>query len=119
MPKRPKVETGDCRGTPCPFCGGTGVGEPLPKVDTVETWARFLEALEVDERARMDWCTLYSTPDPRGKQEALSIVHKFLKKDSGGYGVDKPSAFIVATVRNAWHYVRDDYSRGGQRRGTR
>ena len=105
--KRRKVGASECRDEACPFCEGTGVKRPLPPVDTVEAWSIVLESLEVDENARLDWCALYSAVDSeKAKQEALSIVHKILKKDSGGHGVDNPSAFIVSTVKNAWKSLR-------------
>ena len=86
--------------------------QELPTLDCAETWAKVLENRGVDEGARVDWVTLYAAPSPKGKEEALSIVHKILKKDSGGYGVDKPSAFAASGVRNAWHKLRDDARKG-------
>ena len=93
----------------CEFCGGTGIAEERLKIDTVEAWSAVLESRWVDESARIDWCTLYCATNPMGKQEALSIVHKILKKESGGHqhAVHKPSAFVVASVKAAWRLVRD------------
>ena len=108
-PKRARVE--EAEETPkidCPFCGGTGVAEEQAMIDTVEAWSAALESRWVDESARLDWCTLYCATHPMGKQEALSIVHKILKKASGGYAVCKPSAFVVSSVKAAWRLVRDD-----------
>ena len=65
--------------------------------------------------ARNDWSTLHSSREG-GKVEALSIVHKLLEKDSGGYGVTNPSGFVVASVRDAWHNVRGEDRRKRSRR---
>ena len=110
--KRPRVDASagpatPPMGDPCPLCEGTGVYPALKEIDCIEAWSAILEKFGVDDNARWDWCALYSTTNPKGKDEALSIVHKILKKDSGGYGVDKPSAFVVSTVRNAWRSIRD------------
>ena len=112
-PKRARVE--EAEETPkidCPFCGGTGVAEETTKIDTVEAWSAALESRWVDESARLDWCTLYCATQSMGKQEALSIVHKILKKASGGYAVSNPSAFVVSSVKQAWQLVRDDPQAG-------
>ena len=61
----------------------------------------------VDDRARHDWISLYASDAETGKKEALSIVHKLLKKDSGGYAVQKPGGFVVSAVGHAWREVRD------------
>ena len=47
-----------------------------------------------------------------GNQEALSIVHKILKKASGGHAISKPSAFVVSAVKAAWRLVRDGAHEG-------
>ena len=108
-PKRARgLGEAECDGeATCQFCGGTGVAEEIPNIDTVEAWSAALESRWVDESARLDWCTLYCATHPMGKQEALSIVHKILKKASGGYAVSKPSAFVVSSVKAAWRLVRD------------
>ena len=121
-PKRPRVDRGECVDTTCPFCGGTGEYQPLPKLDTIETWSRILEMSEVDEPARQDWASLFAASDD-GKREALSIVHKVISKDDK---IRKPSCFVSSSVKKAWHGVRDiprevndDGRRGGEARKTR
>ena len=121
-PKRPKVDRGECVDTTCPFCGGTGEYQPMPKLDTIETWSRILEMSEVDEPARQDWASLFAA-SANGKREALSIVHKVISKDAQ---IRKPSMWVTSAVRKAWHEVRDtprevlgDRRRGGEPRKTR
>ena len=63
--------------------------------------------MEVDTEARRDWITLYASDPLVGKMEAMSIVHKLLKKDSGGHGARNPSGFVVSAVGHAWREVRD------------
>ena len=61
----------------------------------------------VDDRARNDWITLYASDPVVGKMEAMSIMHKLLKKDSGGFAAHNPSGFVVSAVGHAWKEVRD------------
>ena len=120
-PKRARVEEADddeveTVEVDCPFCGGTGVAEETAKIDTVEAWSAALERRWVDDGARLDWCTLYCAPHPLGKQEALSIIHKVLKKASGDYAVHNPSGFVVSSVKAAWRLVRDGDDKGKGKR---
>ena len=65
--------------------------EPVPKIDTIEVWSAILEKLGVDRKARVDWCSLYAS----NKEEAVSIVHKMLKKSaSGGFDVDNMMSVV-------------------------
>ena len=82
----------------------------MPKIDTIETWSRILEMSEVDEPARHDWASLYAA-SADGKREAMSIVHKVISKDEHEK-IRKPSSWVTASVRKAWHSVRDrgDYA---------
>ena len=74
-------------------------------MDNISHWShRLLTERGVDQRALTDWCSLYSAT-PFRKSQALAIIHKVLKKESGGYAVRKPSAFIVTSVKEAWHKV--------------
>ena len=90
----------------CLLCQGTGEARDLPNADDLNAWSVVLSNMGVDDRARHDWISLYAST-ATGKTEALSIVHKLLKKDSGGYAVQKPSAFVVSAVGSAWRDVRD------------
>ena len=92
-----------------------GKHEPVPKIDCVEAWMAVLEQYYVDHKARLSWCSLYSA-SPQGKTEALPIVHKLLKKDSGGYGVDNPSAYVQKSTRDKWHATTDVDGRIGGRK---
>ena len=112
---RPNDTTVDDNRSACPLCGGTGQCEPEPTIDCQEAWAAVLARKDVDLDARNDWSTLYSSCEG-GKVEALSIVHKLLKKDSGGYGVTNPGGFVVASVKEGWHNVRDEDRRKRSRR---
>ena len=88
----------------------------MPRIDCVEAWMAVLEQYYVDHKARLSWCTLYSA-SPQGKTEALSIVHKLLKKESDGYGVEKPSAYVQTSTREKWHAITDvDGRKKGQGR---
>ena len=104
VPRSPPIDA------PCPYCGGSGrdadVDHTLEDVDTVEAWSVVLRERGVDDGARLDWCSLYSA-NLDGKQRALAIVHKLLRKESGHYAVNKPSAFVVSGCRKEWHAVRD------------
>ena len=72
----------------------------------MEAWSVVLRERGVDDGARLDWCSLYSA-NLDGKQRALAIVHKLLRKESGHNAVSKPSAFVVSGCRKEWHAVRD------------
>ena len=74
-------------------------------VDNLAHWSRRLSTeRDIDSRALTDWCSLYSASEFR-KAQALELLHKVLKKDSGGYAVRNPSAFVVTGVKEAWHKV--------------
>ena len=90
----------------CPFCGGSGVRQEYPQIDTIEAWAKVLEGRGADEAAVVAWCTLWSASE-MGKFEAVSIVHKIIKKESGRYPIEKVSAFVTGCVKNVWHRMRD------------
>ena len=113
--KRPNDTTVDDNRSACPLCGGAGQCEPTPTIDCQEAWSAVLEHKEVDEDARLDWSTLYSSGEG-GKVEALSIVHKLLKKGSGGYAVTNASGFVVSSVTEDWHRVRGDRDHRKRRR---
>ena len=91
----------------CLLCQGTGEARDLPDVDDVNAWSAVLSNMGVDDRARQAWITLYASNTAAGKTEALSIVHKLLKKDSGSHPVRKPGGFVVSAVGHAWKEVRD------------
>ena len=72
-------------------------------VDSIAHWShRLTTERNVDKKALADWCSLYAAT-PFRKSLALEILHKVVKKDSGGYAVRNPSAFIVTGVKEAWH----------------
>ena len=72
-------------------------------VDSIAHWShRLTTERHIDKRALADWCSLYAAT-PFRTSLALEILHKVVKKDSGGYAVRNPSAFIVTGVKEAWH----------------
>ena len=92
----------------CPCCAGKGWVDNRYKLgDDAATWTRILTARGCDTSALHDWLALHSSH--QGHDAALKLVHKVMKKDSGGYDheIVNVSAFLCRAVRNAWHDVQD------------
>ena len=92
----------------CPCCAGKGWVDNRYKLgDDATTWTRILTARGCDTSALHDWLALHSSHE--GHDAALKLVHKVMKKDSGGYDheIANVSAFLCRAVRNAWHDVQD------------
>ena len=73
----------------------------------MDAWSAVFKESGVDTLVRWDWCSLYVASDQERNLEALPIIHKILRKDSGGHPVDNPSGCVVVAVRNAWRSLRD------------
>ena len=91
----------------CPTCAGTGV--ITAKKDVFATfdadprqWHDFLKSRGADETSMAQMFVLAQTT--WGYDAAMRIMHKMLKKESGGkeYAVKNVSAFITASVKGAW-----------------
>ena len=67
-------------------------------------WHDFLKSRGADEGAMAQLFALAQTS--WGYDEAMKIMHKMLKKESGGqnYSVRNVSAFICSSVKGAWNY---------------
>ena len=64
-------------------------------------WENILYNMGVDEYAMADWFVLAN--HAHGRDKALAILHKLLKKNSGGHSPGNVNGFVVACCKSAWH----------------
>ena len=69
-------------------------------------WANSLQNCGCDEASMKDWFVLAGASKD-GWTEAMSILHKLLKRSHSGYPYDKPSAVVCSSVKNAWHKISE------------